>query len=448
MADFGSGFVSGFMQAQQAKLARAQQADQHQAMMLQMQEAKMKLKAMQDEEAWQAGRADAAKEGGLNGVINYMEKSRPEEGLKLKAAAQDYKNSLLDSDYKKTMTEGAHNENFIKTMTAAGNMYGQLNEVYTKDPKLAEEAYNKNFDLIKQLDPNAPPKFDPNRAMMAVGLAVPQAARFQAMQDAMQAKSTEGKHVQDLLMFKSTGNKIGEETILKTMEEDKAKQLTSEREALKLDLQIKGQQQDQAQTLRKEYTKNVGAQTVMGEAVTKMESLASSDDIYTNPQKQVAMINQYARFNSPGIVTDFDSRDAQRSGFLASLWQMRQKAESGSPLTPEAINGISSAMRTQWKAQQPFIQNQEDYYGNLADKYKIPRDEVITPLFKSTNELVSKGDLLSSIKKVTPGFSESAFIEQNIKANPELGDYLKEHPEYRQEMLQKYYDQVNPKQGK
>lgn len=448
MADFGSGFVSGFMQAQQAKLARAQQADQHQAMMLQMQEARIKLNAMKQEEAWQAGRADAAKNGGLNGVIDYMEKTRPEEGLKLKVAAQEYQNSILDSDYKKAMTEGVHDENVIKTMTAAGNMYGQLNEVYAKDPELAKQAYQKNFDLIKQLDPKAPPEFDPNRAMMAVGLAVPQAARFQALQDSLKAKSTEGQHVQDLMMFKATGNKIGEETILKSMEDDKTKQLVAERKAQKLELQIGNMNQDQAQQLRTEYTKNVNAQTLMGQAVTKMESLASSDDIYTNPQKQVAMINQYARFNSPGIVTDFDSRDAQRSGFLAGLWQMKQKAESGSPLTPDAIDGIASAMRTQWKAQQPFIKDQDEYYGQLADKYGIARDEVINPLFRSTNQLVSHGELIGSIKKIVPEFKESAFIEENVKANPELADYLKEHPEYRQTMLQKFYDQVAPKQEK
>lgn len=447
MADFGSGFVSGFMQAKQAKLAKEQQADQHKMMMLQMQEAQIKLGAMKEEEAWQAGRANAAKEGGLNGVIDYMEKTRPEEGLKLKAMSQAYQNSILDGEYRKTLTEGAAKDNNTKALTAAGNMYGQLNEIYAKDPELAQQAYEKNIDLIKQLDPNAPAKFDTGRASMAVGLAVPQSERFKAQQEAQQAKSTEGKHAQDLMLFKLQGNKIGEDAILQAMAADKTKQLQAEREAQKLDLQIGSEKQSRATTLRNEYVKNVSAQQTMGEAVTKMESLASSEDIYTNPQKQVAMINQYARFNSPGIVTDFDSRDAQRSGFLAGLFQLKQKAESGSPLTPEAIDGISSAMRAQWKAQQPFIQNQDDYYSKLAEKYGIPTDEVINPLFKSTNELVSHGELLTTIKKAVPGFKESEFMAENIKANPGLDEYLKEHPEYKQEMLQKFYNQVTAQKG-
>lgn len=447
MADFGSGFLSGFMQARQAKIAKQQQADQHQMMMLQMQEAKIKLGAMQQEEAWQAGRANAAKEGGLNGVIGYMESTRPEEGLKLKKASQDYQNSILEGEYRKKLTEGEDSQNRVKALTAAGNMYGQLNEIYGKDPELAQQAYEKNYDLIKQLDPGAPAKFDTGRAQMAVGLAVPQSQRYEAQQKALEAKSTEGKHVDDLIRYKEQGNQLGVEAITQAMEADKAKQLNAEREAQQLNLQILKDKQSRASSLREEYLKSVKEQAEMATNVAKMEALASSDDILTNPQKQISLINQYAKQNSPGIVTEFDSKDAQRSPLLAKLWQMKQSVLSGAPLSPEAVEGLISAVRTQWKGQQPFIENQDKYYTQLADKYGIPADEVINPLFKSTNEVVSHGEIIGSIRKAVPGFKEADFIKENIKANPGLDKYLEEHPEYKQTMLQKYYEQVAPKKG-
>ncbi len=442
MSDFGGGFVSGFMQAQANKRAKAQLQMQQQAMQMQMQKAQVELRAMQKEEAWQNGRAAAAKDGGMEGVIDYTMTTRPEEGLKLLQAKQEYQNSILKGDYAKSTIKGQDLENTTKGLKAAGDMYGQLTQMYQKNPDMAQEAYAKNIDLIKQMDPNAPPKFDPDRASLAIGLAVPQSERFKAIQEANKLQSQVGKDIHDLQRFQEEGNTMGSEAILQKMQDDQVKIQVEKRRKVKLDLQIGNINQTQEQQLRKEYTSNTKDYAVMGETMQKMEGLVQSDDILTNPAKQMALINQYARMNSPGIVTELNEKDAAKSPLLDQLWQLKQSVATGAPLPESAVKSISSAMRAQWKGVQPFLKDQKEYYQGLAEKYGLDPDKVIPSTFDSINKQEAEGELISSIKEKVPGFSVNKFIEANVKATPELGDYLKDHPEYKSELLQKYHSQI------
>lgn len=442
MADFGGGFLSGFMQAQANKRARAELAMKQQAMAIQMQKAQFELRAMQKEESWQNGRAAAAKEGGMEGVIDYTWHTRPEEGLKLKAAAQDYQNSVLKSDYIQATTTGQNIDNETKGLKASGDMYGHLQDMYQKNPDMAQAAYTKNFDLIKQMDPNAPAKFDPDRAAMAVGLAVPQSERFKAQQQAAGLQSQTGKNFHDLQIMQASGNTMGANAILDTMKGDQAKQELTNRRVVKLNMQIGNITQDQERELRKEYTSNTKDYAVMGETMQKMEGLVQSDDIMTNPAKQMALVNQYARMNSPGIVTELNEKDAAKSPLMAQLWQYKQQVATGAPLPPAAVKSISSAMRSQWEGVQPFIKDQGEYYTGLASKYGLDVKNIVPSTFESINKEEDQGKLIANIKDVHPDFSVKKFMDTNVAATPELGDYLKDHPEYKTEMLQKYHDQI------
>lgn len=448
MADFGGSFVSGFMQAQANKRARADQMMQQQTWQLQMQKAQIELRAMQKEEAWQNGRAAAAKEGGMEGVIDYTSHTRPEEGLRLKAASQEYQNSILNGEYRKSAIQGQDIENTNKSLKAAGDMYGQLNEMNKRDPKLAQEAYERNIDLIKQMDPNAPPKFDSDRAALAMGLAVPQAERFRAQKELEKLQSSVGKDVHDLQIFERDGNVMGAQAVKQKMQEDQTKAEIEKRRKIKLDLQIGNIGQTQEQQLRKEYTSHTKDYAVMGETMQKMEGLVQSDDILTNPAKQMALVNQYARMNSPGIVTELNEKDAARSPLMAKLWQMKVQVQTGAPLPPEAIKSISSAMRSQWEGVQPFIKDQNEFYKGLAVKYGLDPEKVIPSTFESINKQEDQGKLIADIKEAQPGFSVNKFIETNVASTPELGDYLKEHPEYKTELLKKYHEQLTSKSKK
>jgi hypothetical protein len=446
MASFGEGFVSGFMQMQKLKMAKQEQARQIQSWNLQMQKAQSELVLMRQEEEFQTGKLKAAEEGGMEGVLSFMAKTRPEEALKLQKSVQDYQNSLQQGQYYQAMTEGQQDENFQKSITAAGNMYGQLHELYQKDPELAQSAYQNNFDLIKQMDKNAPDKFNPERALMAMGMAVPQAARFKAQQDALKAKSAEGQQIQDLQMFLQQGNKLGAQAILQKMETDQNSAIAAKNKAIAAEMKINQSLDDKATKLRNEYNKDLKDYDAMGLAIRKMEALGASDDIYTNPQKQVSMINQFARFNSPGIVTEFDEESAKKSPLLSKLWQWRQQVETGAPLPKEAVDGILSATRAQWKGVQPYIQTQSEYYKKLAKDNGIEEWKVVPEdKYKDLDMAGQKGELISQIKQVHPEFSTDKFIQAQIKNNPEIEEYIKEHPEYVNTLLEKYVSQIKPK---
>ena len=271
MADFGSGFLSGFMQAQANKRAKAELVMKQQQMGIMMQKAQYELRAMQQEEAWQNGRAVAAKQGGMEGVINYTENTRPEEGLKLRKAQQDYQNSIEEGNYRQSMTTGQDQENTIKGLTAAGNMYGQLAEMYNKDPKLAQAAYEKNMDMVKAMDPKAPLQFDPDRAAMAMGLAVPQSVKFKAEQDGKQLQTETAQNIHDLQQFNAQGNTMGAEAMLAKIKDNQEKQIQTQRQVQKLDMQIGDISQNREGGLRDEYNRSTKAYAVMGETIQKMK---------------------------------------------------------------------------------------------------------------------------------------------------------------------------------
>lgn len=445
MADFGTSFVQGFMAAQANKRAKETQAMQMQTHAVQMQEAQIKLRGLRDEENWQHGRMAAAKEGGMEGVIKYSENTRPEEGIKLRSAQADYEKSILSGKYIAAQTAGTEQDTKIKGYEAAGNMYGQLQQMYARDPKLAQDAYTKNIEMVKDMDPDAPAEYSPDRASLAIGMAVPQSMIFKAKEEGKKLQTETAQNYHDREQLLAQGNTLGVQALDGKIKDNQDKQIKTQRQVQELDLKIAKVPKDREDELRKEYTSVTKNYAVMGETMQKMEGLVQSDDILTNPAKQMSLVNQYARMNSPGIVTELNEKDAAKSSLLSRLYQMQEQVRSGSPLTPEAVKNITGAMRSQWEGAQPYIKDNDDYYTKLATQSGVDPKNVIPSTFVSINKQSDQGKLISRIKDKQPGFSVSKFIETNVEANPELGDYLKEHPEYKTEMLQKYHERLtNP----
>lgn len=113
------------------------------------------------------GYQDAAASGGLDGALDYLERTDPEKALSLRAKQQDLSNSYLQAAMLKTQDQRMQQD--IAQQNA--EFVAKANDVILRQPsERQQEVYQQMLPLLKQHDPAAPDAFDPQRAQLSVAL--------------------------------------------------------------------------------------------------------------------------------------------------------------------------------------------------------------------------------------------------------------------------------------
>lgn len=176
-----------------------------------------RLKALKAENKFQQGRAEAARMGGLNGVLDYLDKTRPAEALALRAKQNQLNNSYLAGALTKEQIETAklnregaklnlsakQQELLEKRQQMVGKAYMVINQL----PASQRDAmYQKMLPAIKKIHPEAPAKYNTGEAQVAMAQAVPATTLYAASKAKRQAQSDLGKVQADYEYYRERGD--------------------------------------------------------------------------------------------------------------------------------------------------------------------------------------------------------------------------------------------------
>lgn len=440
------GFVEGFRAAQQMKNQRAANARAEQANMraqqqhqINMQKQQIMLQQMKQEVQFQKGRDMAVQQGGVEGLKDYLMKTRPKEGLALQKQQESLNQSIMKTMQAKQAVSSNEMSLFSQKQKILGGVYAQ---VMNADQKVRQQVYQDALPQIRKLDPDAPDQFDPGRAMMAIGQAIPANQLYSNQKKGLELKTDMGKAEADKQAFLQAGYSKDHPTI-KALNEK-----INEYQQKRSELQVKNAQ-IQAEHLQKKEDREMKMHSNFMSASknyrefldvkTKADGLLS--EAYGNPKKgirpnpvsQTILATLAARMSNPGIVDKNEfARIAETDPWIKKLYNYTIKIARGDILSQSEIKEIDDSIKSMWKQADSTHQQLKSEFKRRAVKMKLDPDQVVSEFkptaikIKEFNEYLQKNyngltfeDYLAKAKKRNPNMSEDqltkAILEKHMK---------------------------------
>lgn len=387
---------------------------------------------VQQQEAIRAGMMEAAKDGGYEGVIDYLKVADPTKAMEFTKSKTELDRSLMQTDVMKAAMPGT----IAKVQAEAYGALGSMGAALLKSAPADREAmYQNMLPMVKAINPNAPKALNNDAIgmfMLAAAQATPVNQLFKSNQQALTAQSQLGKLDLDIRSRMAAGVSPDDPTIKALIAKrdqttDMAQQAQLNNTVAQLDL-IKSQGQIDQQkvnaTEKVNQNLNTGSKDFLN-FVSVMQSTDASRNALTkdpaNSQAQQALARGFAKAYNSGSLTDKDVAIAFSAVGLPDLQKKFTSMISGNAvnLNPTEVGHILSItkdLETQKLQYQQAVENQfkqqtsTGAYQNLVDWNNIRRPSEMYMGYKDN----------ASPEAAAPQGQAPAAAIQYLQANPQF----------------------------
>lgn len=387
--DYGA--AQGYLDSQKNQRENNQDARQERVLGMQEEKFGWDREAHQKEQIINAGMADAAKDGGYEGVISYLEKADPERALKFTDAKLSLDDHIMKNDVMKNITIPSMKED---ALLESYSKLGQMGQAILKAPPADREAmFQQLLPIAKVINPNMPDTLEAAAPtfLLAAAQATPANILFSKEKAVVQAQSAVGRTNADIKTLLDTGVNIDDQTA----DGDSLRALYAERERTQAMSAQAGAKltQTQLQPLKdqNQATQLVGknlaqASVITPEYIDSYLGVKAANDVLAkdpnNPQAQAAMGRSFVKTYNKGQASDQDNAIQYGTYGLSELWKKVQAMTRGEAVNLTANDSANIAMmneammkrklETQKNIESQFETSVSDK-TDLVDWNKVPK---------------------------------------------------------------------------
>lgn len=359
------------------------------------------------------GMVMAAREGGFEGVIDFLKANNPMQALQAQAAKLQLDHGIMENETYKLAHANDKNVAMLQGYQMLGSMGATL---LNTPPDQRAQAYKELLPIARQIDPNMPKELDSNavsKFMLGMTLSTPANILYNKQKQAAAAQSTVGKLQADIESRIANGETAESSPALKSLllesaatdakateamnqaEAFKYTQQAQQLSAQKTQLDVQNAKQSLISSITNNYEKRSKPYADFLSSTNKIESaLQVLQNDPTNPAAMQTLQYGFAKvLNGTGVLTDQDiNRTAASDGQAAQAWKQIQSLGTGGKvvLTPNEISNMSKmygVMKQSIEAKQlktdMFYQNQLKTNGlpsNSLQFYKSAPPEALQQL--------------------------------------------------------------------
>jgi hypothetical protein len=444
------GFLQGYLAGARLKMQRQAQGRAMQQHQMNMQLKAIQLRALQREEMFQVGAQKAAQEGGFPAVLDFYKNSRPRDYFKLKKLETDLNNSITQGTYHQALGEGQQLKNLQKSQEVLGNLYGQILQLPENQQN---RAYQANMENIKQLDSNAPANFNKDRALMAIGQAIPAAQLYQLNKASTRLRGTLGDAIHNIHTLKRQG--LGENSQevqaaraqLNKIHFENAK-IASEIGAKKADREAKKTKEVSAMedVLRKEFVTQSKDFVKIRTAHSKLQKSIAAK----SPAGDLSSVFMFMKMLDPeSVVRESEFATAQNTTntprWLMNMYNAMVRSQTG--LTEGQRKDFKNRVEDFYESHLEGHKQLETEYGRIAKDRNIdPKNVIVDYIGKVSEESGQENSkIISSIKQFDTEFNAGDYLDRAMKLNPGLEKAIAKDPKLITKILNMKLDKLKGK---
>jgi hypothetical protein len=364
------------MATKQNQRAQAESAQKQALQQQQFAKNKIQMQMMKREIGFLKGRDQAVQQGGLTGLIDYLGKTRPKEGLALQQQQQKLNQSIQ-------MTTGNSVKLFEQRQEAlANNFYGPI--MALKTPAERQKMYAEMLPQIKEIDPKAPDKFNKIRAISALGQVMPVSKLAAIERDQMALKGKIGENINNLNKLLQQGQTKDSPAVKIIAAELKGVVAAAEKKELELvekKMSFAKEEMGRAKILRDSVDKIVNFEHFQTEIKPTHAEAKVNMALKYNDRTGVddtTLITMVARLREKGVLTDQDiARYASSVSMFGQLDKLMEKVKSGRRLAKEEVENLGRTLMRSLEAKNESFKEVLEKYKPIAKKYGVDIKEVI-----------------------------------------------------------------------
>jgi hypothetical protein len=314
--------------------------------------------------AIQSGMSLAARDGGFNGVIDYLQGAAPDLALEMQKSKSELDTAMMENETYKL----AHSNDKNQVLIEGYKLLGGIGATLLKTPSdQREDTYQALLPVAKQIDPSLPNTLNEEAvSKMALGmsLSTPAAILYDANKNATIAQSASGKLQADIEARVKKGETVENSPSLKNLlnqadaanyqaiklkneaEQTKYSQENQNLATAKNKIEYNNMQQQLLTSITRNYENRSRSYADFQTSNTKVDAALQSLKVDpTNPTAQQTLQFAFAKaLSGPGVMSDQDiNRTASNSGEMAQALKYIQSLGTGDKvvLTPREIDNIS-----------------------------------------------------------------------------------------------------------
>lgn len=299
-----SAYVQGWLSADQNKRDNNKDNRDEQQQQMANEAFSLQKDAIMKKNTIDDGMAIAGKDGGYEGVIDYLKQVDPDRALAFHAAKLKLDKSMMDNDVYAAMVPVQKAKALVEGYGLLGKMGASI--MQAKDPQAAQAMYDQMLPMVRGVNPDAPS--DVHSAMpmfmLASAQAMPENQLFQANKQAVSSQTEIGKIDLDLRTRINAGIPPNDPTILALIQQrDQAAngQSASMLQKSQAQLRMLQMQQSTAQMQQRMANRKVSASELLNKNLLSASSdFTSNLDNFTNSKSDLETLakdpsNSYAQ---------------------------------------------------------------------------------------------------------------------------------------------------------
>jgi hypothetical protein len=430
--DAGPGFVEGYLKAQDNRRAEAGSNRANKGVEL----AQGKFGIMNEQQSWareahakedviQAGMAEAGKEGGYSGVIDYLKGTDPSRAMEFEKAKLGLDESIMKNSVMQAVVPTQQARAMVESYGALGKMGAAI---LSAAPEDRQDMYTAMQSMIKTVNPDAPASVEDAIPMFKLSMAqsMPEDILYKSKKQEISWKGEVGKALADF----EQGKKVYAEgsSELKMLEQaaiDKSAEPMRKRAEVADTLLTKAVSTGAKgeDVLRKEWKASSKDFITVQDNYNKIVSVASPGPEGQRGARDLALIFNYMKILDPtSVVRESEFATAQNAaGIPESVRAQYNRQLKGGFLSDNLRKDFVTTAEKLYSAQKSTYETVKSTYQDIAGRRGYDVNNVIIDYSKSGSESTINQKADELIEKYKGDPKKVQVIEENrAKALGEL----------------------------
>lgn len=425
---FGIGFQAG---AAKGALAASQEARDQGTFEMQKEAFGWKRDEVEKERTLQAGMIDAAKDGGYNGVIAYLEKADPERALKFTDAKLSLDDHILTNDVAKATADFKKKELLIESYGLLGKMGASLLSAPEED---RETMYQSLLPIAQKINPQMPTDLQSATPifMLAMAQAAPANQLFGTQKQALSSQSALGKldvDIKDRLAKGVSPDDPGLQALVAERNNVQIKNATDQAQYTKAQLAVTKDQFQATETVSTNL--QAASKDFMNFADSYSSIQAALSTLAQNPDSpvaQAALGRSFVMGYNKGAISETDAKLPEGTAGAAELQKKLTSMMTGQivRLTPTEIanvaqlyDGLKDQKLNRQKAVESTFQQSTSSFGSLVDWSNVRKPSDQFNAYSQTlsdQKMAASGTLPPDLQQAVQNAKQRGYSDQEINS--------------------------------